>query len=558
MAQRVSTNTSTLPELILAGRAGNQDAFTALFERYQVYAWSVAIRTTSNRTVAEEAVIDGFATALGSLDRLRDELKFPGYLASCVRNEVLMSVRRAKPLVQVDSLEEHASQDLSPEGAFEASEESQRAFAAFQRLDDRQQQVIMLVDVEGVPASEAAAALDMKPNALYQLLFRARRMLRLRYIAPALGDESPQECRDCNERLGEYVNATASARAVGLVDRHLATCEDCQTRLAEVREVSELLTTARGIIPVGIFASLANRYESMGAKALHGRGLLHHAHTARNAALAAGVVLALSGSVASAVLLTSDVHHGTKPIPRAEAPRPSAGAAKDPATTPASTPPSAPATTTTTTTTNPHPSAASVLPILPPSLLFLKPLVLSSTMTSNGSGYSVTLLEGVSLSSTITASNPNPGAPVPSLTSVGSLPAGISFTANGGDGLFSGIARSPGVYVTTITASEASGANVMAQVTITVDEVPVFTSAPTLNGTVGSPISFPVTAAGFPLPAFTAFGALPPGLQLVDHGSSVSIQGTPLSATSSPADITVTASNSFGSTQQVIEISISA
>jgi len=64
MAQRVSTNTSTLPELILAGRAGNQDAFTALFERYQVYAWSVAIRTTSNRTVAEEAVIDGFATAL--------------------------------------------------------------------------------------------------------------------------------------------------------------------------------------------------------------------------------------------------------------------------------------------------------------------------------------------------------------------------------------------------------------------------------------------------------------------------------------------------------------
>ena len=70
-----------------------------------------------------------------------------------------MSVRRAKPLVQVDSLEEHASQDLSPEGAFEASEESQRAFAAFQRLDDRQQQVIMLVDVEGVPASEAAAAM---------------------------------------------------------------------------------------------------------------------------------------------------------------------------------------------------------------------------------------------------------------------------------------------------------------------------------------------------------------------------------------------------------------
>ena len=419
---------TALRRLVLAGSNGDQEALTILFDHFQLYAWSVALRATRNRSIAEDAVLDGFAVALRSLDRLRDPLKFPSYLASCDRNEVLMTVRRVQVAVPIESLEEEASKDLTPEGAFDSSEECKRAFTAFLGLDNRQQQAILLIDVEGHAAGEVARTLGLTTNATYQLLYRARKALRLRYIAPSLDPASPQPCRDCNDKLAEFVDGTACARVIAIVEQHLTTCSDCRQRVPEARETCALLQAAHGVITVGCAIPLTAHVLRLSTTRLPGRHLWHHAPALHHVMVWSGALLTLTGGIASALFLSS---------PRAT------GASKVP------------------------------------------PLALVSSMPMDHAGYHLLLEENSTLLSTVMATGTTMGEPSPSLTEAGSLPAGINFTDSGdGTGYFSGTPETSGSYRVALKASEGNRASVSTEVSFVIAAASVMANRPTANGTV--------------------------------------------------------------------------
>jgi RNA polymerase sigma-70 factor (ECF subfamily) len=244
-----------LHALVEAGVGGDDRAFSMLFDRYRLYAWGVALRVTSNRSNAEEAVIDGFASAFRSLGRLRDPLHFPGYLASCVRNEALMSARSKRDTVQIDTMQEPVSAEVTPEDAHDLINGDSEAMEAYHRLDDRQQRAVFLIYIEGVSAIEAATSLGLTVNAFHQLLFRARRNLRLRYIAPALATDAPRECQACTNKLAAYVGGKATARTVTMVEDHIFGCHECDQRLTESRVTNDLLVQATGRLPEALIAA---------------------------------------------------------------------------------------------------------------------------------------------------------------------------------------------------------------------------------------------------------------------------------------------------------------
>jgi RNA polymerase sigma factor (sigma-70 family) len=255
---------ATLVDCVAAAGTGDQRAFAELFERYRQYAWGVARSVTRSHQAAEDATVDGFAAAFRSIHRLREPARFPSYLAACVRNEALQEVRRRSPNTaagEFDDIEQHAPVEAdTPESRLVNSEEGRRALQALQRLDDRQRDAILLVDVEGVAPSEAAASLGLTVNALHQLLHRAREALRHRYVAPAISETSPTACLSCNDKLGIYLAGRASVRVISMVDDHTSTCPDCQARLADARETNDCVRAAYGIAPVGLVALLAGRH----------------------------------------------------------------------------------------------------------------------------------------------------------------------------------------------------------------------------------------------------------------------------------------------------------
>jgi large repetitive protein len=142
------------------------------------------------------------------------------------------------------------------------------------------------------------------------------------------------------------------------------------------------------------------------------------------------------------------------------------------------------------------------------------------------------------------------GSPVAALSSVGTLPTGVSFVDNGnGTATFTGAASTNGVYPLTISATNAAGTTSQ-NFTLVVNQVPTVTSAPSMTATIGHAMSFNVTTSGYPTAALTQTGTLPTGVRFVDNGDgTATLSGTP-TGTAKTYTLKITAKNAAGSATQ--------
>ena len=140
------------------------------------------------------------------------------------------------------------------------------------------------------------------------------------------------------------------------------------------------------------------------------------------------------------------------------------------------------------------------------------------------------------------------GSPNAALTTVGTLPAWLSFTDNGnGTGTLAGTppAGAGGTY-TGRSRPPASAGSTTQSFTLTVNESPTITSADHTTFQAGSAGSFTVTTvAGFPVAtALSKTGSLPSGVTFTDNGDgTATLAGTPAAGTAGSYPITISASN---------------
>ncbi len=200
----------------------------------------------------------------------------------------------------------------------------------------------------------------------------------------------------------------------------------------------------------------------------------------------------------------------------------------------------------------------------------------SGSSNFNGSSNSVSQ----SVSKGTTSLTLSPSTPVLSGTSVmysasvvetsgsGSLTGSVSFTQNGAAiggcqnlALVAGKASctvhftSTGTY--TIAASYANDPNFTgsnASISQVVGTKPAITSASSTSATVGHSFTFQVVATGSPTPTFSYTGNLPYGVTF--NTSTGVLSGTPSHGTQGNYSITVTATNSLGSTSQTLKLSV--
>jgi sugar lactone lactonase YvrE len=123
------------------------------------------------------------------------------------------------------------------------------------------------------------------------------------------------------------------------------------------------------------------------------------------------------------------------------------------------------------------------------------------------------------------------GSPASTLSLTGTLPTGVTFTNNSnGTAKLSGTpaAGSGGTYALTITAQNGTAPNATQNFVLTVSQAPAFTSVAGATVAKGSPLSYTITASGFPLPAITRSGSLPAGVTFTDNRNGTgTLAGTP-------------------------------
>ena len=191
-------------ELLQRLRAGDEAAFMDLVERYGPLMLRIALSHVSSRAVAEEVVQEAWLGVLKGLDRFEGRSSLKTWIMRIVANQARTRGERERRSVPVSALtpdDEEPAVDPSrfrpfddprypggwnqppdswPEERLLAGETLELVRDAIAQLPPRQQEVIVLRDVEGWEPEEVSDALGLSAGNQRVLLHRARSKVRNR------------------------------------------------------------------------------------------------------------------------------------------------------------------------------------------------------------------------------------------------------------------------------------------------------------------------------------------------------------------------------------------
>jgi len=152
-------------------------AFGELFRRHRDRMYAVALRTTSNRELAADAVQEAFISAFRRAEAYRGEAAVTTWLHRIVvnacldrlRRERTAAVRRAGDLAELDLPDRH-----DRHGSTETALVVREALAT---LPEGQRMALVLVDMHGLSVAEAAATLGVAEGTVKSRCFRGREAL---------------------------------------------------------------------------------------------------------------------------------------------------------------------------------------------------------------------------------------------------------------------------------------------------------------------------------------------------------------------------------------------
>jgi RNA polymerase sigma-70 factor (ECF subfamily) len=181
-------------ELVDRLRAGDEDAFVALAEKYRPVMLSVALGHVPSSAVAEEVVQDTWIGVLRGIGRFERRSTFRTWLFRIVINRAVSAAVREHRSVPVDDVEPMAGGSrfdaagnwaVPPEPWADQVEDrvlaakmAPRVLAAIGELPPRQRDVVTLRDVQGLSSAEVCSALDISEANQRVLLHRGRSWLR--------------------------------------------------------------------------------------------------------------------------------------------------------------------------------------------------------------------------------------------------------------------------------------------------------------------------------------------------------------------------------------------
>lgn len=172
-------------ELLRMMIAGDEEAFTLLYNRRQGPVYRFALHMSGSKTIAEDVTQEVFMALISEAaryDASRGSLS--AYLYGIARNHVLRRMRRDRMLVQLDG----DSQDdrighapfvsrVDPLGDLTRTETIEAVNNAILTLPIHYREAVVLCDLHEMGYAEAANALDCAVGTVRSRLHRARVML---------------------------------------------------------------------------------------------------------------------------------------------------------------------------------------------------------------------------------------------------------------------------------------------------------------------------------------------------------------------------------------------
>ena len=271
-------------QLVSLFRAGNEDAFRVIHDRYRGRMHAYARQMLSSAACDPEDVVQEiFVRAYAGLRANRRDLALRAWLYRIAHNRCIDEIRRPQAIAveTVDELGESCHAD--PHLRAEQREALRRLIADVQRLPEQQRSALLMRELGGMPYADLSGALGVSVPAVKSLLVRAR---------VGLVQASEARDTDCAAIREDLIVAhDRGVRASGRARRHMRDCSQCRQFRREVHGSSRrfaLLLPTLG--PVAAVAKL------LGIGTLGGGG----AAAGSSTGAAAGSTAAAAGSSGAA------------------------------------------------------------------------------------------------------------------------------------------------------------------------------------------------------------------------------------------------------------------
>jgi RNA polymerase sigma-70 factor (ECF subfamily) len=185
-------------ELLGRLRSGDEDAFVALVERYQQPLLRLARSMVPNLAVAEEAVQDTWMAVVRGIERFEGRSSFKTWLFRILVNRARSAGSREHRNAPIEAVHTVDPARFGAQGQWahpvepwvdetvnrlDAATLVPSLKAALDGLPDRQRQVVILRDVEGLSGAEACAVLGISAGNQRIMLHRGR--ARLHHVLEA-------------------------------------------------------------------------------------------------------------------------------------------------------------------------------------------------------------------------------------------------------------------------------------------------------------------------------------------------------------------------------------
>ena len=276
-------------QLVALFRAGHDDAFRAIHDRYRQRLFAYTRQMLPARQDAEDALQDVFVRAYSGLRASQGRLVLRAWLYRIAHNRCIDELRRpAPPPPEVLELVRAPADD--PIAAADQRESLRRLVIDVRRLPEQQRSALLMRELGGMAYADMADALGVSVPAVKSLLVRARIAL-----AQAL------EARDtaCSDIRGQLTLAhDRGVRPSGTARRHMRDCSQCRHFHGELRGVSRRFAAlAPTVGPMGVIAKVLGVGGGGGGAA------------ASSGAIAAGGAAGTGGAVASVGLFATGAGH---------------------------------------------------------------------------------------------------------------------------------------------------------------------------------------------------------------------------------------------------------
>jgi RNA polymerase sigma-70 factor (ECF subfamily) len=226
-------------EQIARARRGDREALEAVLAAVAPSVHRFGLRMCKNVHDAEDVLQDTLLNVAKHLSDFEGRSSLSSWVFALTRSACARKRRGLKnqPPVADESVADTPDLARSPEAQAADRELASALSGALDVLSDDHREVILLRDVEGLSAPEAASALGISVDALKSRLHRARTALRaaLGPILEPARAQAPSGCPDAVALWSKRLEGDLSPGDCAAMEKHLASCPACGTACDALR-----------------------------------------------------------------------------------------------------------------------------------------------------------------------------------------------------------------------------------------------------------------------------------------------------------------------------------